>query len=237
MPTPARRRSRIAHFQAPFLFSLAGTAAGAGCGGYALSDDASADDQRRQVSQGGQSSVPTNGDGTGGTAPVSSNPPRACNTPAPPPNACAVGWTCIDGEWDPPPSCNPPWIMPPPAPPVEPCPAGLPVPGSDCSGEGQLCGYPGCEGATWDTATCSAGQWFVEMPPGPACNPPPVVPVCPQRAIAAFTPCAYEEQRCGGALCGIGHVCTRGIWVNDFASCLSDAGADASVPAEQDAGL
>jgi hypothetical protein len=123
------------------------------------------------------------------------------------------------------PTCNPP-------PPTNlACATTMPVPGSDCSFEDQVCGYPGCEGPAASTATCRFGQWWVVYSGGPACNPPAVVPVCPEREIVGGQGCAYEEQVCfqdacaAGAEVRIGYQCVGGAWQGELFACAPDAGA------------
>ena len=126
------------------------------------------------------------------------------------------------------PPCNPP-------PPDDLyCEATLPVAGSDCTIP-VTCSYPGaCESPS--TATCQAGQWLVVLSSGPACNPPPVVPVCPERELVLGEACVYEGQRCSNEACEPGteshdgYMCTFGQWLGAVVSCpppsnAPDAGA------------
>jgi hypothetical protein len=219
MSIPARsRRSRIAHFRTPFLLSVAAPAAlGVACGGNA--DDIDGPEQTSSLAQAG----------AGGEAPSAACPAAAAD----------VGTSCLDfvggltceyefcfssapmrrcsestRRWEDieVPSCNPP------APGLDGCPFELPVPGSDCvTAEQPDCAYPGsCEGSS--TAVCRSGQWLVAYSSGPACNPPAVVPVCPERELVAGEGCAYEGQTCSRDACESdagthpGHVCTSGLW-------------------------
>lgn len=140
------------------------------------------------------------------------------------------GWICVEGEW------QPRWICNPPPPPQDLyCEPTLPVPGSDCAVPAVNCSYPGgC--AAPSTAVCVSGQWLVTYSSGPACNPPAVVPVCPERQLVTGNTCAYEGQECGNEACESGaaardaHVCSSGLWQAAVVSCppgdsLPDAGA------------
>jgi hypothetical protein len=116
----------------------------------------------------------------------------------------------------------------------------MPVAGSDCLGDGQACGYPGCEGPTSSTATCVGGQWLVHYSSGPACNPPAVIPVCPERPIVNLSRCAYDEQLCSNEPCNgaevrSGFVCATDIWLGVMLSCPTPA-VDAGAAPGGDAG-
>lgn len=204
MASPSvRRRSRIAGFKAPFLVSVAGPAViGLACGGQ---------------TEGGPE-VPR----------LPDNPPACTDEPCAPGTVCpaevpasgtsceayATGLTCdgpycygteplvrcgVDGLWErlEVPTCNPP----PPERPSAPCSADIPVPGSDCAYPDQECFYPGCQGPESSWARCSFGQWLVDYSSGPACNPPAVVPVCPELEPSAGAGCAYLDQDCAYGTC------------------------------------
>jgi hypothetical protein len=102
------------------------------------------------------------------------------------------------------------------APDDSPCPQEMPVPGSACYGAGQGCRYPGCAGPEANSATCVGGQWLVHYSSGPVCNPPEVVPVCPNREIPGGDECAYEGLSCISDCAGVdslaGFVCREGTW-------------------------
>ncbi|MEY4550070.1 MAG: hypothetical protein RL685_6265 [Pseudomonadota bacterium] len=125
-------------------------------------------------------------------------------------------------------ACNPPR-------PVESyCPAQMPEHGSDCSTQGRLCYYEGCEGLS-DTATCNHGQWSVQYQPGAACNPPFVLtPVCPSVEPVAGNDCAFEDQQCPYGSCGSVEdpgrtaTCSSGTWQQLETPCFvsADAGVD-----------
>jgi hypothetical protein len=228
---PSRRRSRIAHFKVPFVISVAAPGVTMACGGEAGSPEPAA-----AVVMYPQTNNPP--------------PPPEISTTCPG-ELPADGTTCSDyargltcdydycygevpmvqcdeaaGVWKhlPLPSCNPP--------PVQPCPEAMPTAGSDCAPDGEVCGYPGCEGPESSTATCSSGQWYVEYSTGPACNPPAVVPVCPTVVPRLGADCAYEGQACAYGACGdpfnpgFVDTCIAGVWQQIEVSCAPvDAGA------------
>jgi hypothetical protein len=118
--------------------------------------------------------------------------------------------------------CNPPAPV---------CPSSIPPAGSDCAPEGQACNYPGC-GNTPSSATCQSGQWLVV--PSNACNPPLLIPVCPERERSAGDGCAYEGQECSYDACtGPTHdglVCRAGQWQAVVLACAqADAGPDSGL--------
>lgn len=125
------------------------------------------------------------------------------------------------------PTCNPPAY--------EACPEQMPQHGADCSGHGQICNYPGCEGPESSTATCTFGQWVTQYSIGPACNPPPVpAPICPGAEPVAGNGCAFDGQQCTYGVCGPDEspsmlICTSGIWQEEPVGCTGsvDAGVDA----------
>ena len=188
-PAPPRRRSRIAHFKAPFVISVAAPALfGVACGGEA--EPASLD----QTALAGQSREPGSPcDDEGSLQPGSGN-------------ACPAS-VCLDGHWTTIPTCNPPppeeptcdglppaspdpecpstprcedgeWVLdfvacnpPPPAPE---CPAELPTAGDSCAGyDGLTCEYEFCYGGLAPLVTCSAVTGLWEDILQPPCNPPP----------------------------------------------------------------
>lgn len=279
------RRSRIAHFKAPFIISIAGSAALApGCGGKSDADTTEHVTANPPPSESlAQSDA---GDGLPPRLPTTAHP---CDGESPSYITTCGGpiWRCVDGEWEAAYfSCNPPptpsevcptsaaevgsfcgsylggltceyqycydatapmrrcdestllWeeILPPtcnpPPPDSFPCEATLPIPGSDCSSiPERVCSYPGgCESPS--TAVCRSGQWLVTYSSGPACNPPAVVPVCPQQAIARGAGCAYEGQACSNVSCELGaeshdgYVCTAGKWEPRVVSCPPDNAPD-----------
>ena len=259
------RRSRIAHFKAPFLFSIAAPAAlGLACGGR--TDDASSPDRNTSLAEpdagqvatthecegrppvGGPCSGVSCVDGVWESIPVACNPPPQSTVC--PGSAAEVGTSCfgylpgltcdydfcsgdtapmrrcseLTGQWEalPVPTCNPPGVPP--------CPETLPVPGSDCQlTEPLTCLFAGgCDGQS--SAECRGGQWWVEYSSGPACNPPAVVPVCPERELVAGDECPYEGQACSSEACEAGaesragHVCAAGVWQDVALSCTLDGG-------------
>jgi hypothetical protein len=272
---PSPRRSRIAHFKAPFIISVAGSAAlGLGCGGKTDAEAILTTNPPPQVGT-------VDGVSTCDGDPPSSNA-NSCTGPI---------WSCVDGKWEATTfSCNPPYaqstvcpespaeigtscggylgglscdyadgcngtsplrrcsestalwesILPPscnPPPPDDPrCEATLPVPGSDCTFWEFTCSYPGgCQEPA--TAVCRAGQWFVTYSSGPACNPPAVIPVCPERQLVNGEDCAYEGQACSNEACEpgaeshAGYVCSANHWQDATVTCpvptnnAPDAGA------------
>ena len=268
------RRSRIAHFKAPFILSVAGSAAlGLGCGGktddlnrpnppYLVDEEDVAQQLPPTACEGDPPSGNTDAcrgpiwmcvDGEWEQSYISCNPPFP-QSPICPESPADIGTSCasylggLSCEYDycygttpmrrcnestalwediPPPTCNPP----PPEP--EGCADTLPVPGSDCTIPQLSCSYPGaCESPS--TATCVAGQWVVTYSSGPACNPPAVVPVCPERELVSGESCAYGGQECSNEACESGaashdgYVCSSGQWQAAVVSCPpSDSAPDA----------
>ena len=276
-----RRRSRIAHFKAPFIVSVAAPAAfGLACGGKAGDPDVGS---HNPPAIGGSSGYvpPAKVPPTGGSGGAASTRPCSGDPPTPPDSFCGA-YACVDGEWKAQPvGCNPPPILPPPAcPATEPaigtacpqfgggmtcdyeycggvvptrhcsygtglweplpvqscnppeCPTSMPVVGSDCDAEGQECLYPVCP-PTPSSATCRYGQWAVVYSPGAACNPPAVVPVCPQRAIVEGASCWYEEQLCGTGPCvgdtQNGLQCVGGHWQGEALFCTPAEAPDGGI--------
>ena len=227
------RRSRIAHFKAPFIVSVVAPAAlGLACGGKSHDDGIFHPQNPPEV--GGSSGTydplakpsPTATGGAGGTT---STQQCSAERPAPDPS-CHKEYRCENGEWQwVPTSCNPLGL-----PPV--CPDSMPAAGSDCAADDQVCLYPVCEPDP-SSATCHYGQWVVVYSPGAACNPPAVVtPVCPQQPIVEGANCWYDEQ-----LCSQDDTCTNGLrdafqcvgghWQGEVIGCPSseapDGGAEA----------
>jgi hypothetical protein len=249
----ARRRSRIAHFKTPFVVSVAAPAAlGVACGGVVAHDDTPCEAGYSctllpAVNPPAPSVTTSNNPPVLPVATASVNPPyTTTNPPAPaqcpeimpsPGTSCsgfATGAQCdydycystqpmvrcgSDGNWHelPLPSCNPPFVSA--------CPEAMPQAGADCSDEsGLVCGYAGCEGPSSSTATCTFGQWLVHYSSGPVCNPPAVVPVCPQAQPAVDAGCAYPGQSCSYAAC-VELTCSAGVWSQLEVACDADAGA------------
>lgn len=208
------RRSRIAHFKAPFLVSIAGAAVAAACGGRTPTDmpDGLDDSQLTSDGAGGAGASA----GTGG-APAASTYGNAGAGGSNPPGL----WTYGPAVYTP---CE-----------------EIPVAGSDCDPRvAQACGFPGCEGPTSNHVQCLNGQWLIEYSSGPACNPPAVVPVCPERIILG-EPCTYEGQECVEDSCeGVSEraltVCTadRG-WKRVTRDCPAPVAVDAGAAAAADA--
>lgn len=244
-----RRRSRIAHFKTPFLISLAGPASlGLACGGETLEEPTAEVDTSGLIYNPPRCATPSTC--------VTQPPDLASQCPAevPEPGSSCEGLVhglscdisfCFrivpgrvcggDGRWHelPMPTCSPPGLKLPPAS----CSPEMPVPGSDCQEEGEECRYPGCEGPSASWARCTNGQWLVEYSIGPACNPPPVIPVCPELEPVAGAGCAYAAQECGYGSCGESlvpsrsYTCADGAWQMSSGCAAVDAGADASPPA------
>jgi hypothetical protein len=209
------RRSRIAHFKAPFLASVAGaTVATLACG-------ARIDDTSDGVGDTTQDSANA---GTGGAGQHTSGyDPNGVSNGG---SAGTAGYgNCPIGSF-----CNPPGY-----PPSYFCPSEMPVAGSACYDTGQTCSFPGCEGPESSTASCIGGQWLVQYSFGPACNPPAVIPVCPERALPIGEACAYDGQVCLGecdSLQRSGGSCSGGTWQAVIEPCgFHDAGVAASVDA------
>jgi hypothetical protein len=218
--------------------------------------------------QGGATAVTGGGAGGGRLIPIAVNPPIP--TPRPPElreqcpevlpesgTSCtgySAGLTCYGeycysraalvycnaptGTWQqlPVPSCNPP-------PPSLPCADEMPTPGADCGFEGQTCLYPGCEGPQSSVAECYGSQWLVRYSSGPACNPPPVVPVCPSQTPQAGNACAYEGQTCVYGSCvlqqpALVYDCSYGAWSVQYGDCppVDPNAADAGATPVPDAG-
>lgn len=288
-----RRRSRIAHFKAPFVVAVLAPAAGLGVGCGARAEQ-------------GTELTLRDGDSTGTTSQDDAVPPPAPGTcPVEKPSVgsacsspelncsyggyyCTLDVKCQAGVWVSflAASCNPPWFGGPTCPAEQPeagtscsnyrpgvtcdyefcygtaplvrcnessllwerlptstcnppaygaCPEQMPQHGADCTGHGQVCGYPGCEGPESSTATCTFGQWVTQYSIGPACNPPAVpTPVCPDVEPAAGNGCAFDGQRCTYGACGLELLprvvsCLSGAWQEEPVSCLgsADAGVDA----------
>ncbi len=158
----SRRRSRIAHFKAPFIVSIAGPAAfGIACGGQADIDDldqGTRDTSLSSADAGGLLApvLPTNGQACAGVPPAPSSP---CNIPA----------QCVDGQWvQGLVACNPP--------PVDStsCPASPAEVGASCAGYagGLTCEYEYCY-ELLPTRRCDEATSVWEELPLPTCNPPP----------------------------------------------------------------
>jgi hypothetical protein len=233
--TPSqRRRSRIAHFQQPFLVGVATSAVALGCGGKSGEPEPSPE--------------PAITDFLSGT--VSECPSVACNPPGPdqaPLTECPAGAppapdtlcaneglicgdscdgtvvTCQGGRFVATlVSCNPPEPLPDEVY-FDECPQSMPAAGSSCAGAG-TCVYPGCAGEDSNTAQCVFEQWVVRYSSGPACNPPEVVPVCPDRTPEAGALCFYR-QSCEYADC-LRATCD-GTWSLTTESGDAPVGADA----------
>lgn len=89
MPTPARRRSRIAQLEVPFI-AIAATIA-LGCGGQTLRDD---DDELAGAGEPASEEAPAS------APPVAQTPPAtACSGPTPFSSSCGFA-VCINGRWE-----------------------------------------------------------------------------------------------------------------------------------------
>jgi hypothetical protein len=246
---PHRRCSRIAHFKVPFIVSVAAPMAlGLACGGKMETDGGSVTSVNPPGNGGGTNEPVPNVSTTAGSGGMASSTQcsgnaGSCPSPEVTPTCPAAepelgtpcsqfggGMTCdyeycyelaptrrcsyATGLWEalPLPSCNPPE-----------CPTSLPAAGSDCAGEGLECLYPICA-PTPSSATCRYGQWAVVYSAGAACNPPAVVPVCPERAIVAGENCWYDGQVCSheacvGASVRNGFRCAAGHWQSEPIEC------------------
>lgn len=208
------RRSRLAHFQAPFVVSIASaTVATLACGARIDDTNAGVGDSPRGRADAGAAGA---GQHTSGYDPNEASQGGSAGTSGYYDN-CPVGA-----------ACNPPaWGF------GTSCPAEMPIAGSGCYVEGERCHFPGCEGPESNTASCFGGQWLVYYSSGPACNPPQVIPVCPERAVLIGALCAYEGQLCLGE-CDpwqrSGGSCTGGTWQAVTEACGSlDAGVTPSL--------
>lgn len=209
------RRSRIAHFKAPFILSVAAPAALAlGCGGKTDGLDQTLEgaypvpgqpcDERATQSTGDAYHCPPPECINGRWEIATCNPPpilpSTCPGPMPPPpnSDCYGTASCVDGQWEYPLiACNPP---PPPS--LE-CPAEAPVAGDSCAGHGaqQTCNYAYC-GGSFPMFTCNNdGAW--EALPLPTCNPPPLQLDCPAEPPIAGESCEFNfGQTCEYEFCG-----------------------------------
>jgi hypothetical protein len=183
-PAHPRRRSRIAHFKAPFVISVAAPAVfGIGCGGKT-------DPISEQSALAHQAPVPGTPCDPALPQPDSSDycPAAACidglwerptcNPPAPPEptcpeppptapdDACTGAPSCQDGEWVfPIAACNPP-------PPSVYCPDEPPTAGDACDPYGLTCEYDYCGGLV-PMFTCNNDTATWEALHLTSCNPPP----------------------------------------------------------------
>lgn len=210
--------------RAPFVVTLALTAAGSGCGGSTSSGEGS----------GGS------GGGVGATGGYGANPP-AIPCPADLP---AEGSACPAGPWwgnscaflDP---CGGP----------EPfyaecntqtgqwhllgstqceCPATQPSPGTACSVPStEYCSYS--DGCCPTSFSCQNGTWSET---GVSCNPPYIeCPATPPASGEACNECAFGLEDCNwNQACNAGPFqihgsCQNGAWVVDETPCVWDAGA------------
>src|SRR6185295_4578536 len=170
MRVPARRRSRIAQFKAPFIVSVAGPAAlGIACGGQAgtaadTADTAQAPGDRSALARADAGVLPPQ-------LPITA---LACKGAAPvDPSPCHADPVCEKGEWVlHSVSCNPPNLF-------RPCPASEPALGASCAGypADTSCEYEYCSG-TQPTRRCNGSQLW-EQVPLPTCNPPAMIRACP----------------------------------------------------------
>jgi hypothetical protein len=214
-PQTSPRRSRIAHFKAPFIVSLAASAA-LGCGGKANVTDPDVlevplEENRplAETSEGCPSSLPS----TGSACQVEET--ELCSYY---PN-CPSTARCVDGSWDTTLlACNPP-------PPLQNCPDAEPEAGTTCWGylAGLTCEYPFCYD-TAPTVRCGA-DWEWEALPLPSCNPPPVVESCPEAMPEPGSDCANEELFCGYEGCqgpeSSTAVCRHSQWLVEYSSDLT----------------
>lgn len=127
---------------------------------------------------------------------------------------------CVNGQWEPIgiPSCNPP------PPPETACPDGMPEAGSNCDGPSE-CLYPGCAGPESNSAQCVFNQWVVSYSIGAACNPPPVIAICPEAEPVHGSGCVYDQQ-CQYGQC-TSATCDGATWSVNVLPCggAADAGA------------
>jgi hypothetical protein len=207
-------RSRIAHFQQPFLIGVVSSAALVhGCGDVApvseqsrravSSDDdgAHTDFAESDADEGSSLTPDESGTGGGATDPVEATDPVD---------------TVIPGL---PTISNPPEPMG-----LESCPAVTPSAGESCAGyvTGLECSGPYCYEAEAPLVVCNLqGLW--EALPIPTCNPPPVEYDCPaerpQPGVACTEAGAYcEYTGCEGGLDTA--MCNYGQWVVEFAPTL-----------------
>lgn len=217
------RRSRIGQFKAPFLASIAGAAVSAiACGGRTPTDTGDPAGSELTSSGAGGASTGAGPDGTSGQGASAGQYGVAGH------GSCSLVGTF----------CNPPG-----SPYDSQCPPDMPVAGTACYGTDQDCRYPGCEGPESSTATCVGGQWLVHYSSGPACNPPAVIPLCPNRPIPVGVSCAYEGQECSKlGDCSIGeqqqedYRCLDGIWTRSSVPCPGPGWFDAGNVSINDAG-
>jgi hypothetical protein len=215
-PQTSRRRSRIAHFKAPFIVSLAASAA-LGCGGKAdVTDNAVLN-----IPLAENGPLPGNGEGCPDMFP---NEGSACQLESTEVCSYFPGYPttarCMDGSW----STSQLTVNPPP-PELQDCPEVEPQPGTACSGyvADLTCEFPFCYG-TAPTVRCSTdGAW--EALSLPTCNPPPVVEPCPEVMPEAGADCSNEEQLCGYPGCqgpeSSTAVCRHNQWLVEYSGGLA----------------
>jgi hypothetical protein len=188
-----QRRSRIAQFKAPFILSVASSAAIA-CGGKADVGEVG------QVAEnGGAPDTRCPEDLPAAGAPCSLAASELCSyTPD-----CPASARCVGGEWSTDIlACNPPA----PEPQAE-CPSAQPSAGSDCSeyASGLTCEYAYCYGSQVPMVVCADYTW--QALPVPSCNPPaidypPPVEACPESMPEAGSDCTSDARVCGYPGCG-----------------------------------
>jgi len=221
-------RSRIRHFRAPVVVTLALGAMPACSGKTAGQGDG--DDTTETAGQAdGGDTTETAGQSDGGDTTATSSCPAAapisgsdCDYAGPPcdydycgtiPTRVAV---CNDGAWAVSlTSCNPP------PPPLATCPAEMPQPGTYCDYVGPACGYGATScGFPLQEAICVDSVWLITATP---CNPPPPTTVCPGVKPVPGTACDYVGPSCGYDPCSGSPVtiasCLNGLWDVAMGSC------------------
>jgi hypothetical protein len=236
----ATRRSRIAHFKAPFIVAVLAPVAAldSGCG-------------QAEPGAGPFDRLPgsTNALGCPG-APLLGSVCRyeglSCSygDPSDTGSDCPEpARRCVDGIWqldaiacDPPPQ------------PIATCPDTLPQSGTSCWGYelGLACEYPSCFGASIAEARCSAESLRWETHES-SCNPPPDYEACPSDPPELGSRCRNGGQQCVYGTCGdlddprSTPLCQDGFWVQlEVALCPTpeaDAGANAVDGGAADAGV
>jgi hypothetical protein len=205
------RRSRIAHFKAPFILSVAGSAAlGLGCGGK--TEDLNRPNPpslwQADAEDGAPPVLPTTALPCEGEPPISDS------------DGCSGPWRCVDGQWKVGQSCNPPPVR------STVCPTSPPDVGTSCGGYlngylgGLRCDYEYCYGATAPMRLCSESTGLWEEIPLPSCNPPPPTNVgCEATLPVPGSDCTVAELVClhpPGCNGPNTAVCRSGQWVVSY---------------------
>lgn len=231
LPVRRRRRSRIAHFKAPFVVAVLAPVAllDAGCGAEA---EPPQDDLTGYITN--PEACPDRIPAVGA---LCSHDELTCQYDAG--SSCAdPGRRCLNGIWQLQAfSCNPP------PPRIETCPESPPEVGTSCASyePALTCEYqyPYCFGFKVPLARCGAESLLWEAVPY-ACNPPPFA--CPVRPPALGSGCYYEAQQCDYGTCGdpadprSTTRCEGRFWVEPGVDLCPSPSVDAGVESDGDAG-